>query len=374
MKLRNRILNYEHWISSNFEIDEPKIYQRELHKLFSVNIDAYTYYRNWLYTLLLNQDEKETFIEFKNILDEKGGTIEHNQLVKFFIENNSSEIFSQKRLNVFEIFSQLPNSDLSQNICFLYQQYFEIEILFWVLYSFLYLNDKNVIETDLINFKDRKGKLKKGVLIDNLKTKLAPYSLVSKLFNTAYNVKIRNIIGHNNYKIVGDIVISLDDDTIRVSKDEILKAIYSIQSLNNYLLNYFSNKSISNDNLENEGVLGISFSLEDDLPVLSVFQLSCFYFLGDLKWGKKVVFNINKNQVKTIFGINNSMTGVYSSELEQLWFNHLRNEKTLKVYLTPIVPRNEEKDFIDLDIGEFVVMNNDEKIINLEYEINKFTE
>lgn len=369
MNLRNRILNFEHWISSDFKLDEPIIYQQELLKLFSENKDAFFYYRNWLFTLLLNRDEQDALNEFKDILDFKVGTLEHDQLLKHFLENNFSEIFSQKRLNTFEIAIEVPNSNLNQSICFLYQQYYEIEILFLVLYSLIVLNESDTIGSALNNYKDRNGKLRKGVMIDNLKSKLRPYPLIHNLFETAYNSKIRNIIGHNNYKIVGDTIVSLDNDTITISKDEVFKAIYSMQSLNNYLLNYFSSKSITNENLQNAGILGMAFALEGDRPVLSVFQLSCFYHLGAFKWADIIIFNISKNQLETNFGFQTPMIGSYSKELEQIWFKLLREEKELRIYLTPIVPRNEEVDFIALDVGDFVVTE-DGKPIDLEYEIN----
>lgn len=371
MNLRNRILNFENWISSDFKLDEPVIYQRELMKLFSENKEAFFYYRNWLFTLLLNSDEQDALSEFKNILDFKVGTSKHDQLLKHFLENNSSEIFSQKRINTFEIALQAPNSNLSQNTCFLYQQYYEIEILFLVLYSFITLNESDTIETDLNNFKDRSGRLKKGVLIDNLKSKLRPHPITHELFEAAYNSKIRNIIGHNNYKIVGDVIESLEDSTIKLSKVEVFKSIYSIQSLNNYLLNYFSSKSILNNDLQNAGILGMAFGLEGELPVLNIFQLSCFFHLGDFQWADKIIFSIRNNELETDFGFQSPMIGPYFEELEQIWFNPLRENKKLRIYLTPIIPRDEEVDFITLDVGEFVVTE-DGKPIDLEYEINKY--
>lgn len=371
MNLRNRILNFEHWISSDFKLDEPKIFQRELLKLFSENKDAFFYYRNWLFSLLLNKDEQDALTEFKNVLDFKVGTSIHEQLLKHYLENNSSEIFSKKRLNTFEIALQAPNTNLNQCTCFLHQQYYEIEILFLVLYSFIVLNESDTIETNLNNFRDKKGKLIKGVLIDNLKSKLRPYPFTHKLFETAYNSKIRNTIGHNNYKIVGDTIVSIEDETITVSKTDVFKAIYTMQSLNNYLLNYFSSKSISNENLQNAGILGMAFGLEGQRPVLSIFQLSCFYHLGDFQWANKIQFNISNNQSETNFGFQTPMIGPFSKGLEQMWFNPLREEKKLRVYLTPIIPRNDEIDFITLDVGDFVVTE-DGKPIDLEYEINKY--
>lgn len=371
MNLRNRILNFEHWISSDFKLDEPVIYQRELLKLFSENKDAFHFYRNWLFTILLDKDERDSLAEFKNILDFKVGTSKHNQLLKNFLENNSSEIFSQKRINTFEIALQAPNSNLNQNTCFLYQQYYEIEVLFLVIFSFITLNESDTIDTELNKFKDTNGRLKKGVLIDYLKSKLTPYPLTHKLFTAAYNSKIRNLIGHNNYKIVGDKIESLEDSTIKLNKLEVFKSIYSMQSLNNYLLNHFSSKNILNDDLQNAGILGMAFGLEGELPVLNIFQLSCFFHLGDFQWANKIIFSIRNNELEADFGFQSPMIGPFFEELEQIWFNPSRENKKLRIYLTPIVPRDEEVDFITLDVGEFVITE-DGKPIELEYEINKY--
>lgn len=65
------------------------------------------------------------------------------------------------------------------------------------------------------------------------------------------------------------------------------------------------------------------------------------------------------------------MIGPYSEDWEQTWFNPLREIKKLRIYLTPIIPRDEEIDFIILDVGEFVV-SEDGKPIDLEYEIKKY--
>ncbi|TXD57101.1 hypothetical protein ES044_15935 [Polaribacter sp. IC066] len=111
--------------------------------------------------------------------------------------------------------------------------------------------------------------------------------------------------------------------------------------------------------------------MEEELPVLSIFQLSCFYSLGDFKWAQKIIFSIRNNQIVTNFGFQSPIIGLYSKELEQNWFSPLRKRKKLKIYLTPIVPRNEEADFITLDVGDFVVVE-DGKRVDLEYEINKY--
>ncbi|MBC7914214.1 MAG: hypothetical protein H7Y07_08830 [Pyrinomonadaceae bacterium] len=370
MKLREKILNFEHWIASDFKLDEPKIFQRELLTLFYENQEAFSYYRNWLYTLLLHKGEQAILKQFYEILDLKIETENHKLLSNHYLENNAAEIFSQKRQNTFEIAIQSPNSVLNHSTCFLYQQYYEIEILFLVLSSFIRLNETDTIETDFANFKDRNGSLKKGVLIDNLKSKLKSFPLILKLFELGYNSKVRNTIGHNNYRIEGANIVSLDGN-ITLSKEEVFEAIYSMQNLNNCLLNYFSNKSISTDKLQNAGMLGVAFGLDEMRPVLSIFQLSCFFELGDFQWPNKIIFSVNKNQLETDFGFQVPMIGSFTKELEQSWFNPLKEIEKLKAYLIPIIPRNDESEYITLDVGDFVVIG-DGKLFEIEYEINNY--
>lgn len=354
MSLKQRITNFENWISSNFQNEEPKYFQKELLKLFNENKDAFFYYRNWLYKHLLRDEENKSLNEFYSFLDEKSSLSKHITLTKHYLDNNSSEIFSQKRLNAFEFVTQNSANESIHNLCFLYQQYYEIEILFIVLSSFVKLNEDEIIETEFNNFKDSQSNLKKGVIINYLKSKLEKYPLIHKLFDLAYNPKIRNTIGHNNYKInnTKDRVSSIDGK-INISKDELFIAIYSMQNLNNYLLNYLSNKSINTNNLGNSGILGIAFGFEDDNPIMEIYQLSCFFKFEEFKWNEKILFNIRQNEIETSFGAQSKIIGTFPKELK-IWLKKLSQLEHLRVYLSPIIPRNEETEYISLDVGDFI--------------------
>lgn len=368
MNLRERILNFEHWISSGFKLEAPNIFQKELLKLFSENTEACSFYRNWLYTLLLDSREQNELKEFCYLLNLKDGTLQHSLLLQHYLENGFSEVFSNKRINTFEIAIQNPNSNLNHNHCFLYQQYYEIEVIFLVLASFIKLNESNLIETDFCNFKDRKGNLKKGVIVDYLKSKLKAYPAVEKLFDSAYSSKVRNTIGHNNYKIEGEKIISLDGSII-VDKADVFSAIQSMQNINNYLLNYLSNKEIKTNGFSNAGVLGIAFGLDEEQPVLCVHQLSCFYNFAEFRWADKIRFKVNGIQLETSFGSQNPMVGQIPTELNDNWFPSLQGKDLLRVYLLPIEPRNGEENFITLDVGEFVVID-EGKEFDIKFEVN----
>ena len=369
MNLRNRILNFEHWISSYFKLEKPEIFQRELLKIFLENKEAYSYYRNWLYRILLTEENQKELNEFCEILNAKAGTDGHRFLLDNYLKSDFCDIFSQKKLNVFEIAIQNQSANLNHNKCFLYQQYYEIESLLFVLASFVKLNEESIAETRFDYLKDRNGNLKKGVMINYLTPKLKKYPLIYNLFNSAYNAKLRNTIGHNNYRIENDKIVSIDGN-VTVSKVDFFTSLVSMQSLNNYLINYFSNQVINTSNFNNVGILGAAFGIEEDRqPVLTFFQLSCFYRFGEFQWADKIVFNIKGGQLETNFGYQVPIIGQLTAELENTWFNLLKENDFLRIYLTPIMPRNVEKEYITLDVGDFVTVGNC-KIFDVQYKIN----
>ena len=369
MNLKQRIQNFENWISSGCKDDFPNLYQNELGKLFRENKEAYTFYRNWLYKYLLSEYETRECNELHSFFDRNEDLDIHSQIVNHFSNNSSSEIFSIKRINSYETSKLNPNSQLNQAACFQYQQEYENEVLLEVLASFCHLNASKSFDVTHRRFRDRKNKLRKGVVVDYIKNKIKSNSIVSKLFNRAYSPKLRNTIGHNNYKIEHDQIESIDG-SITINREELIDSLIAIQSINNYLLNYMSSKSINQNSITNSGVLGIAFGFMDDLPVLQVFQLSSFFCLGNHNWLKEINFSIKKDKLNTEIGSESTIIGEHSKELNSTWFSKLRTDNLLTVILSSIIPRSTQNEFIELDVGQFVVEN--EMIpFDLEYKITK---
>lgn len=371
VSLREKILNFEHWISSGFKTKKPNNFQYELLKLFKENKDAYTYYRNHLFRLLLKIEGKEKELDwFINFLDFKKETFAHEQLKKYYLDNKFSAIYTKKLLNVNDIVMDIDNEKLSHSHCYMYQSFYENEIILIVLASFSILNNDNKVDTGLYKFKDRKGNIKKGLVIKHLKSKLKFYNGLGEIFDLAYNVKLRNTIGHNNYTIEDNKIISLDNELI-VDKKEFFESLVNIQSLNNYLLYYFSNASINLSSLEKYGILGIGFGYKENSQILSVFQLSCFYNLNiNFSWLNKIKFYIRENKLITYIDSANRFSGDYNELTDNIISNLTKNKNRIMINLIPIEPYHSENNLISLNYGDFEVVD-DGIDLELDYELIK---
>lgn len=351
--LLQKISNYENWISSGCKGELKDDFQKELFKLASHSKDAYTFYRNYLYkkSIELNglQAELDEFIQF---LNENNNLPEHSDLVNNYSLDSTIDTFDNKRMNVTEIASETRMTGISQMSCFLYQSYYEIETVLLVLASFGVLNNESRYEVDFNNLKDRSGNLKKGVCVDFIKAKLRNYPKLLKFFTSAYNPKLRNTIGHNNYKINNDCIESLDS-SISIDKSEFIESIYNLQKLNNFLIYYFSTNSVENEKLKDVGVLSVGFATDNENPVLVLHQLECFYHIDSSgKWLTNVEFKLSKDTVETNLSTKSKFTGP-NLNLDT-WFDKLKGKDNLTVVIEAIRPPViERKGLLNLDCGQF---------------------
>jgi hypothetical protein len=84
-ELRNRIVNYEHWISSGCKGNPPQNVQRELFEIFKESPNAYTFYRNYLWGLLIESvGESDDLSEFLEFLYQSKSDNRFNEIVSFF--------------------------------------------------------------------------------------------------------------------------------------------------------------------------------------------------------------------------------------------------------------------------------------------------
>lgn len=368
MGLKDRVIAFENWVSSDFQISNPQIFQRELLKLFSENKEAYSYYRSWLYSYLLPEKESNELNEVIDFLESNYGSEGQEIIVQHYSDAEYVRIFSNKRINAFETALIAEETKLSQSHCFLYQQYYEIETALLVLASFIVLNEEEKVDVTHNRFKDKSGKIKKGVLIDFVKSKIKRYKHMYSLLSVGYNSKIRNLIGHNDYRIVNDEIISNDGKT-RITKNALFQALYSVQALNNYLLHFFALKNVNYTNFKSEGVLGVSFDLVGGIPRLSIVQLLCFYKHGPYPMPDTIIFSKNGQSMNTDIGYHSPMTGETIELVRLGWFDALKKQSDLRVRVIPIVPRDQEAEYITLDVGEFVLLANEQEYI-VKFQLN----
>lgn len=368
--LQIRISNYENWISSECKGEIPDNMQKELLKLFSESQDAYTYYRNYLFSKSADlNDESIEISEFIKFLVTSNHLNEHSELIRHYSKEDTLNNFKDKRMNIVEIASENTKTGLSQNACFLYQSYYEIETILLIFASFAILNNEHRAELHHNNLRDRSGRLKKGVCIDYVKTRLKEFPRLLTTFSSAYNVKLRNTIGHNNYRIKEESIESIDG-SIKVAQDEFFESLYNLQKLNNFLIYYFSSNSINENDLKDCGILSIGFDFDNDKPVLIVHQLECFYQLdNDKSWFKKVEFNMRENLLETVLSYRTPMKGVLNEQLLD-WLETLKSQRLLKVIIQSIMPPvSDTANLIQIDCGSFEICDENYET-EIEYKIN----
>lgn len=369
-QLRKRITNYEHWISSGCIGTLPQNTQRELFEIFNESPDVYTFYRNYLWSLLIESDgESDELLEFLEFLNHSKANNKYEEIVNFF-ETKTLNSFEKKRINIFEITSEASVQGLSQVSCFLYQSYYEIESILLLFASIGILNSKGIADTKLNNLRDKSGRLKKGVAINFIKEKLKSYPKLLNLFSSAYNVKLRNTIGHNNYQINRDLIESLDSE-IKVSKPDFFTSLHDLQKLNNFLIFFYSSSRLTENDFKSKGAISIGFEEDEHECLLYVFQLECFFNIDkDKEWFDKVTFSIEGDYIRTTLPTTKQMKGKYDERME-LWLKKQKRNNKLTVVFQSIRPQMGEGDqIIEIEHGNFTIC--DQQIeLKCDYEIKK---
>lgn len=367
---RQRIINYENWISSGCNGELPDVIQKELLKLFSESTAGYTFYRNELFKKSIElENEAEDLKEFVAFFTKASTSSNYQSILEHYSKNEILEIFDKKRLNAVEIATEISSKGITHHMCFLYQSYYEIETVLLAMASIAVLNTENKFEVNHIDLKDKSGRLRKGVCIDFIKARLKEYPTLLRTFALAYNSKLRHTIGHNDYRICKNSLESIDGK-IKVKQDEFYESLYNLQKLNNFLIYFFSSTTIDLNQIKDCGILSIAFGFEGKIPVLAIHQLDCFFYIDVVKdWLVSVKFDVCGNELKTKLSSRTPMRGLYTDELD-MWFNALKKEEYLKVILQPIDPHtNGYDDNIQIDCGIFKVCDNTfEK--KIKYEIN----
>lgn len=367
--LLREISNYENWISSGLKGDQPQNVRKELFKLFHEDPNAYTFYRNYLFLLSMQLDnEGNELSDFMQFMNHSCNLAEHADLINHFSSDDILSTFETQRMNIMEIASEISKPGITHTSCYLYQCCYECETILIVLASIGKLNTKFINDFSHSNLRDSSGNLKKGVCVDFINAKLKKNPLLEKLVSSAYNPKLRNTIGHNNYSINNNTIVSRDGNII-VPKEDLFESLYNLQKLNNFLLYFFSGKSNSNTEFQDCGVLSIGFGSQDEKPVLIIHQLSCFFEIDIQKrWLNNVEFIINDNNLTTKLTNRTPMKGSYNNEIKD-WFNSLNEVELLKVIIQPIMPQiDKEADIIEIDCGRFQICDTSHEV-EIKYEL-----
>lgn len=354
MELRESIATFENWISSGCKGVIPTNSRMELLKLFSENKDSYTFYRNYLFKISTDLDNVTLELnEFIRYIDLRSSSPQHKEILVEYQNDSVVNRFEDQRLNLISLFHSISEKRISHPACFLYQSYYEIDAILTFLATIRKLNEDSIMDLKLNNLRDRSGNLKKGLAINFVKAGLREYTRISNMFENAYNLKLRNSIGHNNYRLVDNGVESLDG-AVSICSDEFFKSLWSVQTLNNFLVFYFSSQALKQQDFSACGFLSVGFGFDVGQPVVVLHQLECFYNLNKdgHQWIKSILFTLTNEQLSSTVNGSLTMKGKVSEDLTK-WFDCLKNIGKLKAFVKPISPIITSDDTIKLDCGEF---------------------
>jgi hypothetical protein len=276
---------------------------------------------------------------------------------------NPAVKFKEQWRNLFDPFTTCC---LTHENCYKYQQKYEVEFVLIVLAQLRQINSGKGFDASLNGFRDNKGKFKKGVIANHVIEGFQEFSEIKKMLSKAYDPKLRNIIGHNEYKIVNDIISSIEGE-YTITGNQFFASYLSLQEVHNATLWLFSHDHIPNKKYASYGVPSIGFNLDMSLiklPSLIVYQINTFRQI-DFKatWLTEVVFSIKNGIITTSFSSAEKHQGEFTEELKG-FINKAIDLGKINVSLIPIMPCVHKEDHaIRTHWGEFCQYGSIHKIV-----------
>jgi hypothetical protein len=243
---------------------------------------------------------------------------------------------------------------LTHATCFKYQQKYEVELPL-VFFAQLCQIKRDNTDLSMSSFRDRTGKLRKGVVVDYILEALKGYPAVVFVLGDAYQARLRNTIGHNEYSLVGNEIRSLDGRTV-VRADEFFRALLALQEVQNAVIWLFHRQSHPSIELARFGILSIGFMRDQvqGLPAMHIFQLEPFRRLDErASWLTEIQFEVLNSALATTLGSAPIQQGSLNEDLCS-WLTRANNVGRIHCELIAAMPCfHTEKHFIQTPWGEF---------------------
>lgn len=339
LDLSTKFALHEEWIQKGCPTDKrPEKPIPGYFALASQNGDAYGFYRRSLFPYLSEaRGNQQFFREFSQIITECEEKYPEAMALFWQAHNMTSEKFLGQWDNLFERFE---STKLTHQNCFKYQQRYEIEHTLIFLAQLRQICSKKGFDKTLDRFRDNQKKLRKGVVAKYIVDGFENYHKVKKLILTAYNPKLRNLIGHNNYKISGNQIDSLEEQ-YTVTGAEFWNSYISLQEVQNGILWLLSRPKTVNLELAKYGVVAVGFELEDPIAnpaSMRIFQIHPFRTIDPkANWLNRVTFSVKGGILST----NLNTVGNHSGEITESLTKFLKcvkHENQVNVKVIPIMP------------------------------------
>lgn len=208
----------------------------------------------------------------------------------------SASQFHQQWTNLFsrdQVWAGLSHDTLGA-----YVRRYEVEQPLRLLVWFRDLYETETYDESLRRFRDQQGRLRKGKMVEHVIAGFKEFPHLQRLLEHGYSIRLRNLIGHNEYQIDGDLLRSLDGQW-SCTERELFARFQAVGAVHNALLWMGSTVRAPSD-LASRGVVGVAWALAETRPSLRVLQLAPFgKFDPAAEWASSVSITVGSDSVVT---------------------------------------------------------------------------
>ncbi|MFA5780583.1 MAG: hypothetical protein WC947_10680 [Elusimicrobiota bacterium] len=314
-----------------FKNQTPEVYNIYRQEMFlkAMNSIGYGLIYNTIWDIFYQikkqtPDELEKYISFQKI-DENGIT---------------------QRSNNWRKMKELQKIERGKNIPFYidnYKDYFEIDQIYYRLAQLNELINKKKFAPNPFDKTcfDKNNRLLKGRVVNEIFPQFFAGTKINSVLKETYNVKLRNMSGHNDYKINESrkFIESLVNG-YEISFEEIMLKLNHIIHINNALWWVLSRNEYY-DNLKNYADRGcIAFGYANGkLPVAFIIQLEVFENIDyDKKWLNNITFEYKDQKVFVFVSENRYPIIIPENPYFNDWYNLLKGKECSCVILPVLLP------------------------------------
>lgn len=354
--LAKKFCTYENWINSGFPAPIPNNIPREYMDLLKRDPLSYFLYRGALVELFAKHSgSSDLFSDMKKLIE----TLNRKDKTKCkeILNSDATRYFQEEWANVFEAFHLISKDGISQAACLFYHHKYEVDAPLIILAIAIRFITSNTLDFNLDDLKDKSGRLLKGKTLHYLRDNMSAFPHIKQAVETAYNTKLRNLIGHNKYRLSKDAITSLDGKVFLNQKD-FMAALFALQEYQNAFI-WAGTTNFSMEELEkvkDSGFAAIAYEIGEGGTILQIhlFQLWCFYNIDPAKnWLNSVSFKAEQGKLRARFSDTVYFDGD-SNDISAMAYADINRKEFISVRVISVMPfTGDETREIKLKWGKF---------------------
>jgi len=299
--------------------------------------EAFSFYRDWLLALVAElRGSGKLLQDLSNVAQDAKAT-NPSRYAELLAGYESQR--DRYRLQWRNLFLHGEVKELDHAAVHVYGQKYEVEWPLIFLADLRHMVQPGGGDGDIDRFRDARGKLRKGVMVDYIVAGLGSYPTLKAAIENGYRPQLRNAIAHNEFVLDADGLSPLDRGW-RVGRDEFVSVLLDLQEVQNAALWTINHFTRTPEELIGGGVISLGWVPLDEMetPTVYAFQLLPFFELDpDAKWLSPIRVERKDRVIETHYGGMQPTRGGMVADLMPL-FELVREQGTIRCAVQPIMP------------------------------------